>query len=116
MIPLRIFNDGFSSLSLQRGNLYLPVNFTIKDSKIYYSNNGYGNPFIVDPSKRNYLAIKGLKEDTEVELLSEEEIIYKIKTTDSSSNDNVISPDVFRNLLSQVTRKEMPFLINLIIH
>ena len=102
-------NDGFSSLSLQRGNLYLPVNFTIKDSKIYYSNNGYGNPFIVDPSKRNYLAIKGLKEDTEVELLSEEEIIYKIKTTDSSSNDNVISPDVFRNLLSQVTRKEMPF-------
>lgn len=102
-------NDGFSSLSLQRGNLYLPVNFTIKDSKIYYSNNGYGNPFIVDPSKRNYLALKGLKEDTEVELLSEEEIIYKIKTTDSSSNDNVISPDVFRNLLSQVTRKEMPF-------
>lgn len=102
-------NDGFSSLSLQRGNLYLPVNFTIKDSKIYYSNNGYGNPFIVDPSKRNYLALKGLKEDTEVELLSEKEIIYKIKTTDSSSNDNVISPDVFRNLLSQVTRKEMPF-------
>ena len=102
-------NDGFSSLSLQRGNLYLPVNFTIKDSKIYYSNNGYGNPFIVDPSKRNYLALKGLKEDTEVELLSEKEIIYKIKTTDSSSIDNVISPDVFRNLLSQVTRKEMPF-------
>lgn len=102
-------NDGFSSLSLQRGNLYLPVNFTIKDSKIYYSNNGYGNPFIVDSSKRNYLALKGLKEDTEVELLSEKEIIYKIKTTDSSSNDNVISPDVFRNLLSQVTRKEMPF-------
>lgn len=51
-------NDGFSSLSLQRGNLYLPVNFTIKDSKIYYSDNGYGNPFIVDPSKRNYLALK----------------------------------------------------------
>ena len=43
---------------------------------------GNGNPFIVDPSKRNYLALKGLKEDTEVELLSEEEIIYKIKTTD----------------------------------
>lgn len=102
-------NDGFSSLSLQRGNLYLPVNFTIKDSKIYYSNIGYGNPFIVDPSKRNYLALKGLKEDTEVELLSEEKIIYKIKTTDSSSNDNVISPDVFRNLLSQVTREEISF-------
>lgn len=102
-------NDGFSSLSLQRGNLYLPVNFTIKDSKIYYSDNGYGNPFIVDPSKRNYLALKGLKEDTEVELLSEEKIIYKIKTTDSSSNDNVISPDVFRNLLSQVTREEILF-------
>lgn len=102
-------NDGFSSLSLQRGNLYLPVNFTIKDSKIYYSDNGYGNPFIVDPSKRNYLALKGLKEDTEVELLSEEKIIYKIKTTDSSSNDNVISPDVFRNLLSQVTREEISF-------
>lgn len=102
-------NDGFSSLSLQRGNLYLPVNFTIKDSKIYYSNNGYGNPFIVDPSKRNYLALKGLREDTEVELLSEEKIIYKIKTTDSSSNDNVISPDVFRNLLSQVTREEILF-------
>ena len=75
-------NDGFSSLSLQRGNLYLHVNFTIKNSKIYYSNNGYGNPFIVDPSKRNYLALKGLKEDTEVELLSEKEIIYKIITTD----------------------------------
>lgn len=102
-------NDGFSSLSLQRGNLYLPVNFTIKDSKIYYSNIGYGNPFIVDPSKRNYLALKGLREDTEVELLSEEKIIYKIKTTDSSSNDNVISPDVFRNLLSQVTREEISF-------
>lgn len=102
-------NDGFSSLSLQRGNLYLPVNFTIKNSKIYYSDNGYGNPFIVDPSKRNYLALKGLKEDTEVELLSEEKIIYKIKTTDSSSNDNVISPDVFRNLLSQVTREEISF-------
>lgn len=102
-------NDGFSSLSLQRGNLYLPVNFTIKDSKIYYSNNGYGNPFIVDPSKRNYLALKGLKEDTEVELLSEKKIIYKIKTTDSSSKDNVISPDVFRNLLSQVTRNEISF-------
>ena len=102
-------NDGFSSLSLQRGNLYLSVNFTIKDSKIYYSNIGYGNPFIVDPSKRNYLALKGLREDTEVELLSEEEIIYKIKTTDSSSNDNVISPDVFRNLLYQVTRNEISF-------
>lgn len=102
-------NDGFSSLSLQRGNLYLPVNFTIKDSKIYYSDNGYGNPFIVDPSKRNYLALKGLKEDTEVELLSEKKIIYKIKTTDSSSNGNVISPDVFRNLLSQVTINEISF-------
>lgn len=79
MISLRIFNDGFSSLSLQRGNLYLPVNFTIKDSKIYYSNIGYGNPFIVDPSKRNYLALKGLRENTEVELFSEEKLFIKLK-------------------------------------